>query len=46
MSENGWRMGASVMLIAVLQMSARLAASAAIQPHPAAIPVADSTSTS
>src|SRR5258708_1133595 len=44
MSENGRRMGANVMFVAALQMSATLTASAAIQPHPAAAPAADSTS--
>ena len=42
MSENGRRMSATVMLVAALQMSATLSASAAIQPHPT--PAADSTS--
>jgi hypothetical protein len=46
MSENGRRMSARVMLVAALQMSATLAASAAIQPHPTAAPAADSASTS
>src|SRR5882757_7928492 len=45
MSENGRWMSAKVMLVAALQMSATLAASAAIRPHPAAAPAADSAST-
>ncbi|MDB6011308.1 MAG: choice-of-anchor domain [Gammaproteobacteria bacterium] len=44
MSETGRRMSVNVVLIAALQMSATLAASAAIQSHPAAAPAADSTS--